>query len=299
MIQNAWMLTLTQLRHFVGLARAGSFVKAAAALHLTQPALSRSIKSLEDELGQALFDRTGRRIELTPFGRETLAGAQRLLEDAAALRERAQPLGADHAGRACIGLSSGPGALLTTPLMTHFAKNFPRFQVEVVRANTQTLAQMLRDRQIDAMVVDARSLVPAPDLHVDEWFEMEGAFLVRKGHPLARLPRVSMAQLLQHPVASTPLSDELARILVQRYGEQAHPQAMVKLASDEISHLVQVTQQTNAVLLAVRASAPGLVALKMYPALQARARFGLVTLAHRAQALYLDEVRRIMRGVMG
>jgi len=41
------------------------------------------------------------------------------------------------------------------------------------------------------------------------------------------------------------------------------------------------------------------VALKMYPALQARARFGLVTLAHRAQALYLDEVRRIMRGVMG
>lgn len=41
------MLTLTQLRHFVGLARAGSFVKAAAALHLTQPALSRSIKSLD------------------------------------------------------------------------------------------------------------------------------------------------------------------------------------------------------------------------------------------------------------
>jgi hypothetical protein len=61
---------------------------------------------------------------------------------------------------------------------------------------------------------------------------------------------------------------------------------------------VQVTQQTNAVLLAVRASAPGLVALKMYPALQARARFGLVTLAHRAQALYLDEVRRIMRSIM-
>lgn len=298
-MQNAWMLTLVQLRHFVGLARAGSFVKGAQELCLTQPALSRSIKSLEDELGQPLFDRTGRRIELTPFGRQTLDAAQRLLEDAAALRERAGPLNAQHAGRARIGLGSGPGALLTTPLLVHFAQHFPRFHVDVVRANTQTLAQMLRDRQIDAMVVDARSLVPAPDLHVDEWFELEGAFLVRKGHPLAKAPKVSMRQMLQYPVASTPLSDELARILVERYGEQAHPQAMVKLVSDEIAHLVQVAQDSNAVLLAVRDVAPELVPLKMHPPLKATGRYGLVTLAHRAQALYLDEVRGLMRRVMG
>ena len=65
-------MTLVQLQHFVALARAGSFVKASALVHVTQPALSRSIAGLEDELGQRLFDRLGRRIELTPFGHDTL-----------------------------------------------------------------------------------------------------------------------------------------------------------------------------------------------------------------------------------
>jgi len=54
-------MTLTQIRHFIGLAKAGSFIKAANQLFLTQPALSRSIKSLEDELGQLLFDRSGKK----------------------------------------------------------------------------------------------------------------------------------------------------------------------------------------------------------------------------------------------
>jgi len=62
------MLTLTQLRHFVTLAEIGSFAQTARVVFLTQPALTRSIAALEEELGDRLFDRVGRRIILTPFG---------------------------------------------------------------------------------------------------------------------------------------------------------------------------------------------------------------------------------------
>ncbi|MFZ9430049.1 MAG: LysR family transcriptional regulator [Burkholderiaceae bacterium] len=72
-------MTLVQLRHFVALAEAGSFSKAAGRVFLTQPALSRSIQSLEDEWGAPLFDRVGRRIELTTYGREAQPRARRLL----------------------------------------------------------------------------------------------------------------------------------------------------------------------------------------------------------------------------
>ena len=65
-------MTLIQLRHFIALAGLGSFSRAADELHLTQPALSRSIRALEDELGQPLFDRVGRVSELTPYGREAV-----------------------------------------------------------------------------------------------------------------------------------------------------------------------------------------------------------------------------------
>ncbi|MEY4212445.1 MAG: hypothetical protein RL458_670 [Pseudomonadota bacterium] len=79
------MITLVQLRHFSVLAQAGSFVRASELLHLTQPALSRSIRALEEALGRPLFDRVGRRIELTAFGRDALLRVRQLIEDAGQL----------------------------------------------------------------------------------------------------------------------------------------------------------------------------------------------------------------------
>lgn len=287
-------MTLSQLRQFAVLAGAGSFVKASALLHMTQPALSRSIKALEEELGRLLFDRVGRRIELTAFGRETLTRSQALLEAAAQLRRSGKALTAEDSGHVRLGLSSGPGAMLSVPVMRHFASRFPNFQVDLVRANTEALTRMLRERQVDALVVDVRSLRPSADLRVEQTTEMRGVFMCRKEHPLARKRKVSFADLSAYPVASTPLSDELARILVERYGERAHPQAMVRFVTDEIAHLVALTLQSDVVLLAIRAAAPMLAEVRIDPPLAANARFGLVTVANRAEAIYLPEIRRLM-----
>ena len=290
-------MTLTQLRHFIGLAKAGSFVKASSQLFMTQPALSRSIKALEEELGQLLFDRIGKKIELTAFGRVVLQRSQVLIEEAAQLKNSGKVLGSEDVGHVRLGLSSGPGAMLTAPLMMHFAKHFPNFHVDIVRANTSALTHMLRDRSVDALIVDIRSLRPSPDLSVTQVAEMAGAFMCRKRHPLASLPKVSFADLCRYPVASTPLSDELARILTERYGEKAHPDVLVRYSSDEISHLVQVAEQSDTLLLAIRACAPNLVELKIHPPLKANARFGLVTLSQKAEALYLPEIRKLMAAV--
>ena len=85
-------MTLVQLRHLLALADSGSFSRAAEAVHLTQPALSRSIQTLEDELGQPLFDRLGRHSELTPFGRAMAVRARQVLDDADALRDHGRRL---------------------------------------------------------------------------------------------------------------------------------------------------------------------------------------------------------------
>ena len=292
------LMTLVQLKHFITLARMGSFAKASMALFMTQPALSRSIKSLEDELGHLLFDRLGRRIELTPFGQRTLERALALQEDAEHLVRDGRSMDAQDSGRLRIGLSSGPGALLTVPLMTHFAQQFPQCHLDILRANTEVLTQMLRERQADAVVVDLRSLRPAPDLAVTDVHELEGAFLCRAGHPLLKVRRLTVEQLWSYPVASTPLSDELARLLVERYGVGAHPLRMVKLTTDEVSHLVEVALRSDTVLLAVQAACPALKPLKVHPALQARARFGLVTLAHRTEPAHLVEVRSVLAQVL-
>ena len=80
-------MTLVQLRHLIALAESGSFSKSAQALYITQPALSRSIRALEDELGMPLFDRVGRRSELTSFGNEVVSRARQLVFEAGELRD--------------------------------------------------------------------------------------------------------------------------------------------------------------------------------------------------------------------
>jgi DNA-binding transcriptional LysR family regulator len=292
-------MTLVQLRHLIALAESGSFSRSAEALFLTQPALSRSIRALEDELGQPLFDRVGRRNELTPFGREVLHRAQQLVFDADELGASGRQMREGLAGKLRVGMGSGPGALLMTPLLAHMATHHPKVQVEIARGQTDLLLEALRERRLDALVVDARSVAPASDLQVDGLAEMRGAFMCRPDHPLTRRRKALRFEALQpYPLASTPLSDEVARILIERYGPAAHPGECVTLRCEEIASLVEVVRTSDAVLLAVRAVAPDLVELELTPALNAHARFGLVTLAGRAQAPALPIVRQVMEALL-
>jgi DNA-binding transcriptional LysR family regulator len=175
----------------------------------------------------------------------------------------------------------------------------PGLQVDVARGGTELLVQALRARQLDALVIDARSLVPAPDLHSEPVGEMRGAFMVRRGHVLARQRRpLGFDRVAAHGIASTPLSDEVARILVERFGPQAHPQRCVTLRCDEVASLAEAARRSDVVLLAVRADAPDLVELKLDPPLNAQARFALVTLAGRTEAPALGLVRQLAAALL-
>lgn len=285
-------MTLVQLKHFVVLAERGSFAEASKLLFLTQPALTRSIQSLEDELGGLLFDRMGRRIALTPFGREALERARRMVGDAEALKHASKALTSGLMGELRIGLSSAPGALLSSPLMLHLVQHHPKLLLRISRGNTDVLIAELRAQHLDAAIVDARALRPAADLAVAQVFELQAGFLVRADHPLTRLGRAAThADLIAYPVASTPLSDEVARILIARYGPQANPDDMVTLRCDETLSIVDVARRSDAIVLTVHAVADDLVRLETDPPLNASARFGLVTLSRRNEAPALRIVR--------
>ena len=290
-----YAMQLTQLRHFVGLADTGSFSRAARGLFITQPALSRSIRALEDELGFALFDRIGHRIELTPLGRDVLERSRRLLDDARDILELGPGLRDGRAGRLAVGLGSGPAAFLTRPLLASFAARDRAMHLELARGGAALLLQRLRARTLDALVVDLLSVPPSSDLHIEMPLSMRGAFLCRPGHALARQRKLRFEQLRDYPLACTPLSDEIARTLVQRYGPEAHPDAWVSLRGDDLLSLVDVATHSDAILLAVRAVAPELRELTLDPPLQSSASFGLVTLARRAQAPAMDLLRQALR----
>jgi DNA-binding transcriptional LysR family regulator len=291
-------MTLVQLRHLIELATNGSFSQSAIKLHLTQPALSRSIKALEDELGQPLFDRIGRKNELTAFGSHIVQRARVLVDEANELRLTSVQLQKGEIGQFRIGMGSGPGAMLMTPLLMLMATQYPKAHIDISRGSTVLLVQALRERFLDALILDIRSLQPSADLKVEAIHEMAGTFMCRPGHPLAKKRSVTFAMLRDYPVASTPLSDEVARILMERFGPQAHPDSLVTLRSEEISSLLDVARKSDAVVLTIRASAPDLVELPVSPPLNVKARFGLVTIASRTEPPLLDKVRTLMRDIL-
>ena len=274
-------MTLVQLKHLLALASSGSFSAAAAKLFLTQPALSRSIQALEEELGSPLFDRVGRKIELTAHGAFIVEQARSLVEGAQSLVQSSQQTAKGQIGLLRMGLGSGAGALLMSPLLLHMAQHHPQARIHLARGNTDLLVRALRERELDVLVIDLRSLKPAGDLSVVQVGELPGAFMCRAGHPLLKKKKVTIDQVRRYPVASTPLSDEVARVLMDRYGPEAHPDTLVTLRCEEISSLVEVARTSEAVVVAVRASAPDLHPLPMHPPLHATARYGWVTLKHR------------------
>lgn len=109
-------MNLRHLEYLLAVADTGSFSRAAERCHITQSALSRSIQTLEDDLGARLIDRMGKRNELTPFGQTVASRARRMVLDAVELKRSAQLLQEGYLGVIRIGLGAGPTALLMQPL---------------------------------------------------------------------------------------------------------------------------------------------------------------------------------------
>ena len=293
-------MNIRHLEHFLAVAETGSFSRSADKLFITQSALSRSIQALESEVGGLLFDRVGKRIELTPLGQGVAARAKRIVLEASELKRGAELMRQADAGTLRVGLGAGPGAILMSPLLCHMARHHPKVHVRAVRGPTDLQVVQLRSRQLDALVVDLRVLPADEDLIIEAISEMPGGWMVRTGHPLLSRRSVTLADVQKYPVASVPLSAEVTRAVVELYGQQAHPARLVTLECTDIETLINVIERTDTVLLGVLASArerivAGAVAqLPVNPVLKATARFGLVTLAGRSQAPVISILRAVM-----
>lgn len=148
-------MDLRRLRHFSELAETLSFRDAARRVHLTQPALTRSIASLEQELGVQLFDRDKRHVALTAAGARLLGPAREVLDDADALRRAAGELAMDRGPELRVGLY-GPGLVeLTGPILAAFRARHPDVRVRLEHAPGDDEVEALRSGVLDVAVVRA------------------------------------------------------------------------------------------------------------------------------------------------
>jgi len=168
-------MEISQLRTLVHVAELGSLSKAADRMHIAQPALSRRVRMLEEELGVRLFARHGRGMVVTEQGQEVLSHALRVLAELDEIRTRTADANAPLTGHIAVGLPPTVADIISVPLVAAFGKAHPQVTLRLVSAYTGYLLDWLHRGEIDLAVLydprAARSLRSHPLL-------LENLFLI-------------------------------------------------------------------------------------------------------------------------
>jgi len=178
-------MEIRQLRYFLALAQELSFTRAAIRAKVAQPALSRQIRKLEDELGTALVDRTSRRVQLTAAGQRLAAHATLILDEVENARAEMLQITDLSAGRLAIGTTQTPGPLNVARLLSDYHALHPGIELTVREELSVAIAERLRADELDLGLV---SEIPEPARHGLELQQIASEPLVvalPPGHPFA------------------------------------------------------------------------------------------------------------------
>lgn len=181
------MLNLKHLEHIDAVVRTGSLAAASDALGVSPPALSKSIRNLEAHLGTQLFDRKGRVLTLTRFGKEFTAEARRMLSHADYMEARARAVARGEAGEVRVGCGPMAHQAMLPQAVTRLARSHRHMRVDVTEAMFPSLIQGLLDFDFDFVVADPDDLTGHPDrdrLKIQPLVSLPLPLFCRVGHPL-------------------------------------------------------------------------------------------------------------------
>ncbi|HMO45811.1 MAG TPA: LysR family transcriptional regulator [Rubrivivax sp.] len=212
-------LKMGELRVFAAVLEHRSFRKAAAVLHLTQPAVTKAVAALEQTLGVKLFDRVPHGVELTVHGRSFAPRVSAIFDE---LRRAAQELvqvNSGAAGRVRVGVVPMPAIPLLPLALNGLLLQHPGVQVSVVEERETELAERLRKRDIEVAVLRLSLIDPGEDMVVHALYDERLCVVARAGHPLAARRTLSWSELLEQrwvlPPADCFFYDHVLRTLHQ------------------------------------------------------------------------------------
>ncbi|SDN79411.1 LysR family transcriptional regulator [Pseudomonas jinjuensis] len=200
------MHDLRQLRHFIALAEHCNFARAAEAVNLSQPALTRSLQALERALDCQLLDRSARSgVNLTEHGRLVLEHARRLLAADQALKRAVSRLSNLEGGELHIGAGTFPSVGLVPRALGRFLEAHPRVQLSLISDNRLRLRDYLLNNRIELYVADVREVFDDPQLAIEPLHNYPILVFCRPRHPLLQGSDLGPEQLGRFPLATTPL----------------------------------------------------------------------------------------------
>lgn len=196
-------MQLNQLRNFIAMVDAGSIRAAARGLGISQPAATKSLRSLEQELDAVLVQRNTRGVTLTEAGKAFLAHARSVQSELQRARQELAQLAGQRSEAVALGVASVVGAWLVPPVLERYRASWPDAGVRVVEGTQETLLPLLREGGIDFAVCLRMEPESTGGFNVRPLARLRLTVVGRKGHPL-RHARSLRALADAHWVMSRP-----------------------------------------------------------------------------------------------
>lgn len=207
-------MELDQLRSFVAVAEARSFTRAAALVHLSQPAISRQISRLEKELGADLFERYGRRVECTSNGELLLPLARAIVSRA----DEAARLIREHAGMVSSRVRFGSTGIVFAhwlpSILASFLQAYPKIQLDLIEREDSLLEEAVVNGEIDCAIVTAWG---SPRTSVIRLLTEEIFLVISQHHRLAGRQSVSLRELASEAILLPSLSLNMCNHLTDAF----------------------------------------------------------------------------------
>jgi DNA-binding transcriptional LysR family regulator len=295
-----------QLQHVAAIGQYRSFGRAAHALGMSQPALSKSIRVLETALGVRLFERGKGGATPTIFGQLVLSRAGALIQNLDALVAELERLNGLASGSLKVGAGFFPYDLHVIPVIGRLAHRYPDLHLRVAQVDWRTVADQVLAGTLDIGVAGVARADRDPALVVEPLTVRVVTFFVRRGHPLTGATRLSLRQLAPYSFAMGPIPPRLAPYL-QRAGikgriDSSNGDFLPAVTVDSVALMKSIVSGTDAfgaapdLVISSELEAGQLVALPI-EAPWAVAEPGIVRLRDRpltpAQETFLAELRAI------
>lgn len=232
-------MDIRSLQYFLAIAEMRSFSKASALMSVTQPALSRRIKTLESELAVKLLHRDGRGISLTSAGRLLLVHAQAIIEHLQSAKSELATLHGEPRGTVTLGIPPTVSMVVLPRLVGRLRASYPRITLRVLEGLSGELNEWLVNGRIDTAIL---AQTPATRQRHGEVLAVEDLYLVGSGKKNGEeSAECNLADLVRYPLI-LPTAAHGVRTSVQSMAEQKGIHLNIILECDSVPSLVRLAQ---------------------------------------------------------
>ena len=194
-------LSLRHLQLIKAICNTKNFARAAQKINISQPALSRAVATLEEQLGCKLFDRSRKGVTPTVFGKFLLKRGGPILQDVSNVERDLNLLQGVESGELVIGSGPLPAEISVGKAVARFSRNYPKVNVRIIVDRTPNLLTRLYSREVDIFVADTRVIKDSSELEIILLQIQQGYFCCRTGHPLTEKKQLVLKDIFSHPLA--------------------------------------------------------------------------------------------------